>query len=398
MSDRERIIVVGAGPTGLTCALWLARYGVPVVIIDKSPTIPADLRASTFHPPTLDMLNEFGITEQLLALGEKAPEWQIRVHETGEFVRFDLGILAGDTEHPYRLQCEQAKLNRVLHAELLKLDQAQVWFDADVVGVSQHDDGVRVTVVRGGERVELAGRYLIGADGAHSIVRPGVGIDFKGYMYPETLTLVVTPFDFRQHIAGLCNVNYTWRDGGNYSLLRVPGRWRVGSRLKEGESLEHILSEKIVQERLHEICPKSGPFEIEARGHYRVHRRIAERFRRGRTVLIGDAAHLNDPQGGMGMNSGIHDAINLAGKLRRVWHGESDSLLDRYERQRRTIAAEFVQAEAEKLRAVVRERDPASRNVRLKSLQEIARDPVKAKPFLLSTSMITSVRQAAAVA
>ncbi len=394
MND-DGVLVVGAGPVGLTSAYWLAQAGIPVVVVEQAQEPPHDMRASTFHPPTLDLLDEHGVTADLIARGEVAPEWQIQVHETGDRARFDLGVLADDTSHPYRLQCEQWKLGEILLERLAGISHAKVLFGHTLKAINDDDEGGVTAVV---EKDEVATHFrpsfLVGADGSHSRVREARGIAFEGHAYPETLILMVTSFPFEDHIDGLCKVNYFWRENGNYSLLRVPGRWRCGSRLPEDETVEQALSDASVEARLQAILPRGTRYSLDARGSFRVHRRVAETFRQGRVLLAGDAAHLNDPQGGMGMNGGIHDAVNLAHKLIDVLNGADASLLDRYDRQRRRVAVEDVQVQAETMRAMVRERGAEARRERLAKLQRIAEDPVQAYLFLRKTSMIESLRHA----
>ena len=397
MAVADRVIIVGAGPIGLVATYWLARLGIPVVTLEREAGVPADMRASTFHPPSMDLMEEFGITPKLVAAGVPAPKWQIRIHETKESVVFDLGVLAQDTAHPYRLQCEQARLNRILVGEIEKLDNVDLRFGAEVSEVTQDGNGVAVTATRGGKTEVLTGRYVIGADGARSIVRKSFGIDFHGKAYPETLTLTVTDFRFEDHIPGLLNVNYHWREEGNYSLMKVPFAWRSGARLREGQDLSDVLSDEAAERHFQTIWPKKGPYTIIYRGSYRAHRRIAATFNTGRAFLAGDAAHLNDPQGGMGMNSGIHDAINLAHTIRAVLDGADPAAFDRYTRQRRTVATDEVQENAEQLSTVIKEKAWDARIARLRQMQAIAADPARLKAFLLKTSMIAGLRRATAI-
>src|SRR5882762_3816475 len=169
--DSDSIIVVGAGPVGLTAALALGRRGIPAVVVTAEPELVMELRGSTFHPPTLDLLDEFGIVPRMIEVGLKAPTWQFRDRETGPVATFDLALLAGDTNHPYRVQCEQWKLMRFLEAELRNLPGADTRFGHEVTGVTQDGDGVTVTANTASGPVEIAGRYAIAADGARSAMR-----------------------------------------------------------------------------------------------------------------------------------------------------------------------------------------------------------------------------------
>src|SRR5882672_11940729 len=143
-SDSDRIIIVGAGPVGLTAALALARRGIPNVVLAAEPELVMELRGSTFHPPTLDMLDEFGVVPSMIESGLKAPTWQFRDRETGPVATFDLALLGGDTKHPYRVQCEQWKLMRFLE-EKMRNEGVELRFGHEVTAVRQDDDGVTVT-------------------------------------------------------------------------------------------------------------------------------------------------------------------------------------------------------------------------------------------------------------
>lgn len=396
--DDDCVLIAGAGPVGLVAALCLAEAGIPVRVFEMEPDLVEDLRASTFHPPTLDMLDRFGITAELLAQGLICPDWQTRLHPSGERAVFDLSVLKDDTKHPYRLQCEQWRLSRAALARLQRLGNAEVNFGTALVDLAQDDRGVTVTLDRAGNRSTARGRYLIGADGSRSAVRKAIGVEFDGETYPETTILATTTFPFQDHLPGLSNVSYCWKEGGgNFSLLRLPGFWRVSVYPPEDRPIEEALTPEAMQAALQAIVPNSDGYEITQWRPYRVHQRIASTYRKGRVLLCGDAAHLNSPAGGMGMNGGVHDAFNLTEKLARVWKGESDALLDLYERQRKPVAKNEIIAQADRNRARMREKDPAKRRATLGDLQAITRDRQKLYDYVLRSSMIAGLRQAAAV-
>jgi 3-(3-hydroxy-phenyl)propionate hydroxylase len=389
----EPIAIVGGGPVGLAAALALAEDGVPVRVFDANAGIVEELRASTFHPPTLDMLDRFGVTAELLAQGLPCPAWQIRMHPTGERVVFDLGVLGGDTRHPYRLQCEQWKLSHALLARLRRHPHAEVNFGTEVTAVAQDEARVTLTVKHGERTQAVHAPWVIGADGARSLVRESAGIAFEGGTYPETTMLVTTHFPFHEHLDGLSNVNYCWKaGGGTFSLLRLPGEWRCSFYPRADEPIEAALADASLRRHLEEVVPGAGRWAVLARRPYRIHQRIAARYRAGRVLLAGDAAHLNSPSGGMGMNGGIHDALNVAAKLAAVWRGADAALLDRYERQRRPIALREIIAQADANRARMREPDPARRRELLAGLQAIAADRARLHEHLLRTSMIAGLR------
>lgn len=393
---RPRVVVVGAGPVGLTCATLLARAGIPVVLLEGTAARTRDLRASTWHPPTLDMLDALDLAQPLLERGLVSPTWQVRMHPSGERAVFDLAALQDDTRHPYRLQCEQQVYSELVETRLHALAAATVRRGAQVVGLTQHANRVVVDFVGPDGLESCPAEWVIGADGAKSSVRAAVGLQLEGSTYPETSILATTTFPFEQHLAGLSNVNYCWSPEGTFSLLRLPGQWRVSLHLEADRSADAALAPESLEAELQRIVPSAQRYEIVEARAYRIHQRIVPAYRVGRVFLAGDAAHLNSPTGGMGMNGGLHDAFNLCEKLVRVCGGEDAALLDRYDRERRPVAREQIIAQAHRNRTRMAERDPARRRTTLAELQAIVRDPARARDYLLQTSMIAGLRSAAA--
>jgi 3-(3-hydroxy-phenyl)propionate hydroxylase len=390
---------VGGGPVGLSAAMRLGHLGIECLVLEAQPEVPRDLRASTFHPPTLDMLDVYGITPQLIAAGLVAPTWQVRWHTTGEFAEFDLSVLRDHTAHPYRLQCEQWRLAEFLLAHLrTRLPGIEVLEGHRVQHVEQDADGVRVTALDpAGERRTYAGSYVIAADGARSTVRGGLELEFEGLTFPETTVLATTSFPFHDHLPHLSHINYCWKEGGTFSLLRLRDLWRVSLYARDGESDEEAVSPASIESKLQEILPHGRPYEVHEIRPYRIHQRVVKQYVHGRILLAGDAAHVNSPSGGMGMNGGIHDAFNLTDKLQRIFAGESVELLQLYERQRRPIAIKHVLEQSGANRARMQERSADKRRAVLTELQRKAADPGRAVAHLLQTSMISGLREAAAI-
>ncbi len=395
--DRNRVVIVGAGPVGLTAALALAKRGVPSVLLAAEAELVMELRGSTFHPPTLDLLDEFGVVPRMIETGLIAPNWQFRDRETGPVATFDLSLLKGDTNHPYRVQCEQWKLMRFLKDELDKIPGADLRFGHQVTAVSQDGDSATVIADTANGPVSVAGRYVIAADGARSAVRRSLGVAFEGFTYPELFLIASTDFAFEQTLTDIAYVNYIADPLEWLVLLRVPGLWRVLVPAPESADREQLLSDDNLQKMLQRVVPRPEPYTIAHRSLYPVHQRVATRFRHGRVLLAGDAAHVNNPLGGMGMNGGIQDAFNLADKLKAIWAGADDSLLDRYDRQRRTVAVEAVQQQTHRNQQIIRERDPATRQKSLDTLRRIAADKESARQYMLGSSMIASMRRAAEI-
>lgn len=399
-SVSDRVIVVGAGPVGLTCAALLVRAGIPVLLLEATSERASDLRASTWHPPTLDMIDELGLADSLVARGLVTPTWQVRMHPSGERALFDLGVLAGETNHPYRLQCEQQVYCELLEERLPTFSKlCTLQRGVTVTGLRQSDSGVVVEAREpDGATVTLQARWLIGADGARSAIREAVDLHLEGSTYPETTILATTQFAFEQHLEGLSNVNYCWSPHGTFSLLRLPNLWRVSLYADADESIEQALTRASIEVKLQRIVPTGRPYDVLEARPYRIHRRIAPTYRAGRVLLAGDAAHLNSPSGGMGMNGGLHDAFNLCEKLVQVWYGADDALLDRYVRQRRPVAQEQIIAQAHQNRTRMQERNSDKRQATLRELQAIASSPERAREHLLKTSMIAGLREAAEIA
>jgi 3-(3-hydroxy-phenyl)propionate hydroxylase len=181
-------------------------------------------------------------------------------------------------------------------------------------------------------------------------------------------------------------------------LLKVPGLWRVLVPAPEKSDKDKLLSDEHMQGMLQRVVPRHEPYDIAHRSIYQVHQRVAKSFRCGRVLLAGDAAHVNNPLGGMGMNGGIQDAFNLADKFKKIWGGADDQLLDRYDRQRRTVAIEAVQQHTHRNQQLISERDPETRKKSLDAMRQTAADPKSAREYMLRSSMIASMRRAAEIA
>ena len=297
------------------------------------------------------------LVPRMIEVGLKAPTWQFRDRETGPVATFDLSLLAGDTNHPYRVQCEQWKLMRFLEEKLRK-EGVELRFGHEVTAVRQDDDGVTVTANTASGPVAVTGRYVIAADGARSAVRRSLGVEFEGFTYAELFLIASTDFPFENTLTDIAYVNYIADPLEWLVLLRVPGLWRVLVPAPENSDRDKLLSDDNLQAMLQRVVPRPEPYKIAHRSIYHVHQRVAKSFRHGRVLLAGDAAHVNNPLGGMGMNGGIQDAFNLADKLKAIWAGADDRLLDRYDRQRRTVAVEAVQQQTHRNQQIISERDP----------------------------------------
>lgn len=402
-TEARGVLIAGGGPVGLFAALLLGRAGLAVRLFDEHGTLQEDPRAATTHPGTLEVLGGAGLVDEMARVGLVAPIVQFWDRPTGECVaEFDHALLAGDTPYPYVIQCEQFKTARLVLDRLLTMPNVEVLFNHQVLDVAPDDRAVAVSV-RGPDGVRRhEGAYLVGADGGRSVVRKQCGIPFEGFTWEERFLVLTTPFDF-EAARGYCYRSYCadpeeWCNCFKVAGSGPPGLWRTVFPTDPRLTDEEILSDTAVQARLQKFFPCGHAYEVVHRNLYTTHQRIAKTFRAGRVLLAGDAAHVNNPIGGMGLNGGLQDAGNLAQKLAAVMLGGGpEALLDLYDLQRRTVASEFVQQQSIANKQRLEERDPDTRRRNLNELRAVAADPERAREFLRGAAMIASQRRAAAL-
>jgi 3-(3-hydroxy-phenyl)propionate hydroxylase len=400
MSEKLPVVIAGAGPTGLMCALALARRGVPVVVCEAEPSLTHDLRAGTFHPPTQEMMAPYGITARMHEHGLQVRRWQIRSRRGPLVAEFDLGLLADLTPYPYRLHLEQHRLTPVQLDILRREAAAEVHFGHRVTGFEDRGGSVLVRFESEGIPGKLEASWLIGADGGRSTIRKRLPVEFEGFTWPEQFLVVSTPYDFGRHgftLNAYIADPVEWAAVFKMPDAGPPGLWRLAFPCDPGLPDDALLEPAAVQQRMKNLVPNDS-YEIRYQSIYRVHQRVASEWRHGRVLLAGDAAHLNNPLGGFGLNSGIHDAVNLADKLARVWRGEADeALVELYVRQRRAATIEQVQAMSIRNKRLLEERDPEVQKKRMEELVAIAADRGRARQFLLESSMIAGLRKSEAI-
>jgi 3-(3-hydroxy-phenyl)propionate hydroxylase len=404
-STSNRIIVVGAGPVGLCLSLALAQDGVEVCLIETlgdDNFLEQVPRAGTNHPATLELFDRIGLYDKLEPRGIIAPLFHYWDRREGKRIaEFDHGLLKDDTRFPYVLQCERIKIVE----EALKLAKAhpniELRLATAFTSFTQDADGVTAQVTNpAGETESIRGAYLVSGEGARSIVRKDLDIEFEGFTYPDRTLNIEVAYDFRTH--GYTERNYI-SDPDEWSNLfhwkGPPDRWRVHFPTAPNDDEAALTRPEAMQARLQRFLPTGKAFDIVGSNLYSVHQRVAKKFRAGRAILAGDAAHVNSPIGAMGMNSGVHDAFNLADKLVKILRREADdAVLDRYERQRRHVALQHTQAQTIRNKRLLAEKDPAVRRKNHDELRRTAEDPKLARAFLLRSSLIESLREAEQIA
>ena len=389
----QQVIIVGAGPVGLVTANLLVDAGISVLLVEASEGLPRDLRASTFHPPTLDMLERFGVVGPMIEQGLICPTWQFRDRNDGVVANFELARLSPDTNHPYRLQCEQWRLGELLYARLKESPLAIIRLGTKALAARQTADSVELEVrMPDGASETIRGTVLVGADGIGSVVRQTVGAAFDGITIPELYLTISTTYDFRKAMPDLSNISYLSDPKEWFVLIRTAAVWRALFPVDASLDDRDVTSPERGERLLQGAVPRSEPYEVMHRTAYRVHERVASTYVNGRMVIAGDAAHVNNPLGGMGLNGGIHDAFNLAGKLIEVTRGASVDTLERYSRQRRKVALDVVQQTALRNRSILNTREPAARQAYYDELRRIVDDPQQHRDYVMRTSMIQSLR------
>src|SRR2546421_6118074 len=387
--QRRNILVVGAGPVGSVAALASARFGHTVTLLEAQDRIDDSPRASTTQPPTLEIVAELGLIEEYIRVGLVARSFEFWDRPTlARIAVFDFERLRGETDFPFVVQTEQHKLAGMAIERLRRMPNVEVVLGFPASGLSQNDKQVTVTA---GEK-QFVAEYVIGADGGRSTVRKSLGIEFEGYTWPERFLVITTQFDFAAAL-GCCYRNYMADPQEWTNLFKVAGddlkgRWRAVVNTREDESDEEALSDAAVRARLARIYVPEAERDYLHLNLYNVHQRVAKRFRSGRVFLCGDAAHVNNPIGGLGLNSGIHEAWDLAQLL-----SQPGAELDAYEQRRRPLNIEYVQEQTIANKRRLEERDPAKREERFAELARMADDPAKHKAFLRRASLLESVRR-----
>ena len=397
--SRSQVVISGGGPVGLICAYALARRGVTVTVLDQNSELQDDPRAATTHPATLELLDGLGVIDQVIEQGLVAEEFEFWDRPTGEKVAtFDHAALSEDTKFPFVVQCEQFKLAKIFLAKLQGEATATVLFDHNVTAIDHTPEGVTVTATTPDGEKTFEGDWLIGADGGRSVIRKSAGIDFEGFTWPERFLVLSTPFDFQAE-RGMSFRNYIadpeeWCNCFKVAADGPPGLWRLVFPADPEADEADLLADEFVQEKMQKFFKRDSDYDIVHRNLYNVHQRVAATFRLGRVLLAGDSAHVNNSIGGMGLNGGIQDAVNLTDKLAAVIvDGADERLMDLYDKQRRTYAVEFVQEQTIANKKRLEAKDPEARAANMANLRETAADPAKARNFLLGASMIRAMRR-----
>jgi 3-(3-hydroxy-phenyl)propionate hydroxylase len=389
MQSAPRVVIAGAGPVGLSLAIGLVRAGIPCEVFEAGAELADEARASTFHPPTLEMFAEWGVLDAVLARGRKIHQLQFWERASRTLVaNFDYALIAKDTPYPFRLQCPQNVVTRLIKPAIEATGIGKVHLGHRALSAVDKGAHAELTVQAPDGVKTVSAEYVVGADGAASAVRESLGLRLDGRTYEDRFLLVATDIDFQPIFPDMGEVSYIFDPEEWVIIMHLPEVVRVVFRISPDADVEAVQTEASIRERMARFIGRRIDFRMHSRSVYRVHQRTAETFRVGRVLLAGDAAHINNPAGGMGMNSGIHDAYHLASALIGVVRGGSDALLDDYNRRRRELARSLVQQHTDKNYKDLAASERADIERRNAELRDAAGDPEKARQYLLRASML----------
>lgn len=340
----DDVVIVGGGPTGFITALGLAQAGVRLTVLEAEPQIVDSPRAAVYHWSVVAGLEKLGIRADVECIGFPKQDYTYLVHRSGERIDFSLEVLEGHTPYPYNLHLGQHKLAEIALRHLMAFPQATVRFNTRLTGLRQDAAGVTLQVTTPTGPEELRAKWVIGADGAGSTVRHQLNFGFAGMTWPERFVATNLYFDFERYRYARATFLIDDTYGAVIAKIDNAGLWRC-TYMEEAS-----LPEALVLERLKDVYSAIVPgadYAIERATPYRMHQRSAPRYREGRVVLVGDAAHVTNPTGGLGLTSGLFDCFALYPTLGAViLEGADPAALDRYSDARRDIFLNRVSPQA----------------------------------------------------
>jgi 3-(3-hydroxy-phenyl)propionate hydroxylase/6-hydroxy-3-succinoylpyridine 3-monooxygenase len=332
----EDVIIIGGGPTGFINALGLAQAGVRVTVLESEPQIIDSPRAAVYHWSVLDGLDRLGMLREAEAVGVRKQDYTYLVLRTGERIAYSMSVLEGHTAHPYNLHLGQHLLADIAMRRLAAFSNATVRFDTRLTDLQQDADGVTITVATGQEHQQLRARWVVGADGAASSVRRLLGLPFEGMTWPERFVATNVYYDFEHHGYARATFVIDDRFGAVIAVLNNEGLWRC-TYMEDATLPEESFLERVPR-AYQALLPGGDRYELERASPYRMHQRSAPSYRVGRVVLAGDAAHVTNPTGGLGLTSGLFDSYALYPALSAVILDKADDVvLDRYAESRREL-------------------------------------------------------------
>ena len=330
----DDVIIVGGGPTGFINALGLAQAGVRVTIIEAESAINSSPRAAVYFWSVLSGLERLGILAEAESIGFAKQDYTYIVGRTGERISYSISVLEGHTPRPYNLHLGQHRLADIAMRRLQTLPNATVRVGTSLQTLQQDAAGVTLTVRTSQATETLRAKWVIGADGAGSTVRQQLGLSFDGMTWPERFVATNVYYDFEGYGYARSTFVIDDRCGAIIALLDNEGLWRC-TYMEDAALPEETFLDR-VPAAFAQVLPGNGSYRLDRASPYRMHQRSAPRYRVGRVVLAGDAAHVTNPTGGLGLTSGLFDSFALYPALSAIiLEGTDEGLLDRYSQARR---------------------------------------------------------------
>ncbi|GLR52544.1 FAD-dependent monooxygenase [Shinella yambaruensis] len=382
MHDHD-VIVAGAGPVGLVAALVLAKAGLKVAVFEKRDRLNQVSKASTFHAPTLDILDRVGVYEEFSRQALHIDRLQYRTVEGGILGELTFDLLKERTQFPFRKHLEQSLLTPMLLERLKTYPNVAFRFDAGYVEAEDHGDGVTATIERDGGRESVTARLILGADGAHSAVRQAAGMTFDGAAYPGFQLRIRTDDSIRDVVPDLGPVTYLVGKTHSVSFLHMPDNWRVILRVPEGISEETALTDEWAVERLAALLPGFTMPRVVDKDCYKARKCLASDGRSGNIYLAGDALHLTNTRGGMNMNCGIHDGFVIANAMVAALSSGDDTALKEAAVERHRVARDMLLPRTDTM--------VSQEKAWIEKVNGLLSDREKAAAYLAQTAMLDMV-------
>ncbi|MBF4162720.1 FAD-dependent oxidoreductase [Nocardioides acrostichi] len=378
------VTIVGAGPVGLVTALGLGQAGVGVTVLESAPSVVRAPQSTLFHWSIMSELDHLGLLEEARAVGLEQRSWSLQIVESGEELVFDLSVLGDEVEHPFTLHLAQNELSRIVHAHLRALPNVRVERGTSACSVVQDATGCTVGAVGPEGERDYRSSWVIAADGTHSVVRRKLGLAFHGMTWPERF--VVADLDLDLSMLGYRSSVARVAPPGSALIAQLasPGPWRytyAESRILPDDSVGQRMSGV-----LRAALPDSVDPGVREWASFRMHERVADRFRVGRVLLLGDSAHVTNPTSGYGVACGFYDSAALVEALGAViLDGACDDVLDRYSTERRRVFTEIASpVSSEQKQLVFDVGEPARKAADLERYRRIVNDRDRMRRFMMT--------------
>lgn len=389
--NKSSVVIVGAGPVGLINALGLARAGVDVAVLESHPGVVPEPRAMTYHWTVLEGMERLGLLEDMIEEGFKLHEMCYRIFQTGEVIKLNIGHLEGHVRHPYAIVLGQDQLEHIVLRHLQDYPNVTIHWNTTMTSLVQDEDGVSITAEQDGAPVEFRGDWAIGADGARSLVRKSIGVEFTGMTWPQRFVATNVYYDFEKYGWDECNYLVDTEYGAVIAKVTKAGLWRV--TFSEDASLPVEGVEERIKAYYDKVLPgDKADYKMTLHSVYNMHQRVAQKLRVGRVLLAGDAAHATNPTNGFGLVSGMLDSQVLSEALGAVVQGHApEEVLDRYAADRKRVFEETASpSSVETKRLVFHSEDPVRLEADLERLRRTAADPeLSRQQFMIGHRMQT---------